>query len=274
MQKLKSFKSFVKERERPVVMTFGRFQPPTIGHEMLFDFVASLAKGNDYRIFTSQTFDKKKNPLSYEDKIKFLRKMFPQHGRSIIKDAEIKTIFNALKKLQLQKFTKVIVVVGSDRVDEFNRRLNLYNGTDEFYFSDGIHVISCGERDMDSDEVSMISSSKLRNSVVSGDYDTFIKGLPKKFKEGKELYNIIRKNLGLTEMYDVRPHTQLAPVSDIRERFIEGELFSIGDTVVINETSEIGTIDHLGPNFVTVLCNGVKIKKWIHSVKKYECPTE
>ncbi len=121
MANIKSFRAFTEEREKPIVITFGRFQPPTLGHEKVFDRVARLAKGNDYRIFTSQTQDAKSNPLEYEEKVKFLRKMFPKYGRNFIQDPSIKTIFNALPKLTAQGFTKLILVVGSDRIDEFQQ---------------------------------------------------------------------------------------------------------------------------------------------------------
>jgi hypothetical protein len=273
MLKLKSFRSFNEERVNSIVLTFGRFQPPTVGHEKLINKVASLAtKGNDYRIFTSQTNDEKKNPLAYSDKIKFLRKMFPKHGRNIIEDTSIRDIFSALVKIHKQNFTKVVLVVGSDRVDEFKRLLNKYNGVEAkhglYSFPDGIQVVSSGDRDPDSDDIEGMSASKMRAAASDNNMDAFTKGLPKDFKEGPALFNAVRVGMGLKEAWVHRQHIQLDPVSDEREEFVKGSLFEIGDRVRIIETNEEGTIDQLGPNFVVVETLTGKSRKWITSVEK------
>ena len=88
---MKSFKEYNEEKVRDVVFTFGRFNPQTIGHGKLLTKVASLASGNNYRIYASQSNDAKKNPLKYKEKIKVMRKMFPRHGRNIIEDKNAKT---------------------------------------------------------------------------------------------------------------------------------------------------------------------------------------
>jgi phosphopantetheine adenylyltransferase len=238
MPRLKSFKFFNEERENSVVIAFGRFQPPTIGHARLFDRVMSLAKGNNYRIYTSQSFDKK-NPLKYKDKIKVLRKMFPKFGRNIIEDSGIKTVFDALSRLSEQGFTKVIFVAGSDRVEEFNRLLNKYNHAEtqenRYSFRDGIVVMSSGDRDPDAEGVTGMSASKMREAASTNNFDEFAKGLPKDFKGGIELFNLVRSGLGLKESYHHRKHIQLNTVSEERENFIKGQLFNIGDSVVILE---------------------------------------
>lgn len=272
MAHLKSFKAFTEERVNPIVVTFGRFQPPTIGHEKLINKVTSLAKGNNYRIFTSQTTDPKKNPLSYSDKIKFLRKMFPKHGRNIIEDKSIRSIFDALVKINQQGFTKVIMVVGSDRTDEFARLLNKYNGIEGkhglYNFTDGIQIASSGERDPDDDGVTGMSASKMRAAANDNNLELFTKGLPKDFKESSELFNAVRVGMGLKESYLHRQHIQLDSVSEERESFVKGNLFSVGDSVQIIESKEEGTIVELGPNFVVVQTPTEKRRKWITAVSK------
>lgn len=272
MSKLKSFRAFSEERINPIVVTFGRFQPPTIGHEKLINKVASLAKGNNYRIFTSQTVDPKKNPLAYTDKIKFLRKMFPKHGRNIIEDDNIQSIFDALVKIDKQGFTKVFMVVGSDRIDEFTRLLNKYNGVDakhgRYEFKDGIQIISSGERDPDDAGVSGMSASKMRTAATENNLEQFAKGLPRDFKEASDLFNALRVGMGLKESYLHRQHVQLDSVSEERESFVKGNLFAIGDSVQIIESKEHGKIVELGPNFVVVQTPTERRRKWITAVAK------
>lgn len=268
---MKTFREFTEERIKTAVITFGRFQPFTIGHEKLINKVASLADGNNYRIYTSQSHDNKKNPLSYEDKIKFMRKAFSKHGRNIIEDTSIHNIFDALVKLSKQGYTRVTLVVGSDRIPEFDKLLSRYNGVKAkhgyYNFVDGIKIESSGDRDPDADDVSGMSASKVRDAAVKNDFDTFSKGLPKEFKEKIELFKAIRSGLGLKESTH-RKHVQLNSVSEQREEFIKGDLFSIGDSVQINETSETGTIIELGPNFVSIDIDGITKKKWITAITK------
>jgi hypothetical protein len=272
MPNLKSFRTFNEDRSRQVVITFGRFQPPTIGHEKLISKVASLAKGNDYRIFTSQTQDAKKNPLPYGDKIKFLRKMFPKHGRMIIEDKKIRSVFDALVVLYKQKFDKVIFVVGSDRILEFKRILLKYNGVEAkhgFYdFTNGIEIVSSGDRDPDADDVSGMSASKMRGAVEDNAFDIFKKGLPKDFKDSKELFTALKSGMGITEAVAGRKHVKLDHVSEQREEFIKGELFRIGDPVKIIESNEEGFISDRGPNFVVVKTQNGEVKKWLTAVTK------
>ena len=125
---MKSFKDYLVEETKLVTFAFGRFNPPSIGHEKVFDSVKKLSRGGVYRIYASKTNDKKKNPLVFKDKIKFMRKMFPKHARNIMADSDVRTVFDIAVKLYDQGFTKVQMVVGSDRVREFDTLLNKYNG--------------------------------------------------------------------------------------------------------------------------------------------------
>ena len=93
------FKSFLVEEEKTVYFTFGRMNPPTIGHEKLLDVLAKKSGKNPYRVYLSQSQDSKKNPLQYRDKVKTARKMLPRHARSIMIDSKVKTVFHALVKL-------------------------------------------------------------------------------------------------------------------------------------------------------------------------------
>ena len=123
-----SFKQYLVEEERSVYFTFGRMNPPTIGHGKLLEKIANAAGRNPYRIYLSQSSDPKKNPLSYTDKIKHARKMFPKYARQIMINKNAKTAMDVATALYNEGFKKVVMVVGSDRVREFEVLLNKYNG--------------------------------------------------------------------------------------------------------------------------------------------------
>ena len=232
---MKTFLQFNEDEKKEVVFTFGRFNPPTIGHGKLISKIAAVASGNNYRIYASQSNDEKKNPLEYKEKIKIMRKMFPKHGRNIIEDTKAKTVFHIATSLYDQGFTKITMVVGSDRIKEFQKLLNKYNGVKGkhgFYeFSDGIFIVSAGERDPDADDVSGMSASKMRAAAAEGNFKLFMNGVPKSYGKGMTLFNLLRKRMGLKEVSNFREHIQLPKISDTREKYIAGEIFNIGDTV-------------------------------------------
>ena len=240
---MKSFKEYNEDKKREVIFTFGRFNPPTIGHGKLLAKVASLARGNDYRIYASQSSDAKKNPLEYKEKIKVMRKMFPKHGRSIIEDKNAKTALHIASILFDQGFTKITMVVGSDRVKEFQKLLNQYNGAKGrhgyYNFKDGIEIASAGERDPDAEGVSGMSASKMRQAVIDGDFKSFTLGLPKAYGEDMTLFNLLRKRMGLKEMNNFRKHIQLPAISEKREQYISGEIFNVGDKVYAEDVEII-----------------------------------
>lgn len=269
---LKSFKSFTNDRIKSVVVTFGRFQPFTIGHEKLFNTVASLANGNNYRIYTSQTQDKSKNPLKYSDKIKFLRKAFSKYGRNIIEDKSVRNVFDVFVSMYEQGFTRITLVVGSDRIAEFSKTLLKYNGVKSshgyYHFPDGIYIESSGDRDPDAEGVVGMSASKMRAAVAENDYDSFSKGLPKDFKEGIDLFKALRVGMGLRESVIYRKHIKLKSISEHREKYVKGELISIGESVKIKGMRGSYIIKELGPNYVSIDVDGVNKKKWIHDIEK------
>ena len=232
---MKSFKLYSEEKTKEVVFTFGRFQPPTVGHEKLANKVASVAPASNYRIYASQSSDAKRNPLKYEEKVKIMRKMFPKHGRNIIIDKTINNVFDIASSLYDQGFTRLVMVVGSDRVSEFRKLLTKYAGVKArhgFYdFPDGIDIISAGERDPDAEGVTGMSASKMRAAAVEGDFKSFSQGLPRSYGEDMTLFNLLRKRMGLKEMMNFRKHIQLPQLSITRERYVAGEIFNVGDTV-------------------------------------------
>lgn len=273
---MKQFKEYLRESTGHVTFTFGRFNPPTVGHEKLIEKVHTVSKGGPYRIYASQSHDAKKNPLSYIDKIKFLRKMFPKYARNIIADTKIKTAFDALDSLYEQGYRQVTFVVGSDRVEEFKTTLNKYNGEKRngggFYnFEGGVHVESAGERDPDADDVSGMSASKMRAAAKDNNFELFAKGLPSGFREAQKLFNAVRSGMGLKESYNFRQHIQLPTVSKEREAYVNGDLFQVGNVVEVTQSKEIGEIKVLGSNYVIIeTYDGRKQRKWIKDVVKIE----
>ena len=272
MSKFKSFKEYVTEAiGKEATFTFGRFNPPTTGHLKLLEAVHKNSNGRDYYIFASHSNDKKKNPLDYDTKIKYMRKMFPRFARNIIMTKDVRTAIDVCSFLYNKGYAEVKMVVGSDRVKEFDILLNKYNGVKGrhgFYnFNGGVKVVSAGERDPDADDVSGMSASKMRAAASANDFQTFVSGLPSSFKQGKKLFNDLRTAMGLTETHSFREHIQLKTVSSIREAYVQEKIFNKGDLVIIKESDDVGTIIVRGSNYVIVeFEKGQKQRKWIDDI--------
>ena len=185
----KSWRPPVGEGAKVAVFTFGRFNPPTTGHELLINKVKEYAAGNDYFVFPSHTVDKKgKNPLTAAQKVSFMKMMFPSHKDNVIFDETVRDAIKALKWLEGKGYTDAIFVVGSDRVPAF-QFIKQYNGKD--YNMNTVEIKSAGQRDPDADDVSGMSASKVRQAIVDGDFGVVDSGLPKAvktYKEFKKMY--------------------------------------------------------------------------------------
>jgi hypothetical protein len=184
-----------------LVFAFGRFNPVTTGHEVLMD-KAKAVGGKDYRIYVSKSQDRKKNPLKYADKIKFMRKVFPAHARNIV-DSPARTAIDVAVDVHSDGYTDLIMIAGSDRVGEFQKLLDKYNGVKarhgEYKF-DSIKVINAGERDPDAPGASGMSASKMRGAAADDDFDLFKTGLPDTFKDtddAKDLFRTLQKAMGI-----------------------------------------------------------------------------
>jgi len=270
-----SFKQFLVEEEKTVYFTFGRMNPPTIGHGKLLDALSKKASKNPYRVFLSQSTDPKKNPLSYQDKIKAVRKMFPRHARSIMLNKNVRNAMEAASVMYNEGFKNLVMVVGSDRMNEFSALLKKYNGKEGrhgFYNFKNINVVSAGDRDPDAEGVEGMSASKMRGFAQENDFTSFSQGLPKTVSnaDAKKMFNDVRKGMGLKEQKEFKNHIQLETVSETREQFVSGDLFSTGDKVIIKETDEVGTISVIGANYVIVECDTKTVRKWIDDVELIE----
>tara|TARA_Y100000310_G_scaffold345096_1_gene461765 strand:+ start:3277 stop:5328 length:2052 start_codon:yes stop_codon:yes gene_type:complete len=196
---MKKVSDFLNEsKEKAIVVSFGRFQPPTIGHSKLIDVVLSIARSEraEHRIYPSRTNDPKRNPLSPKDKISFMRKIF---GRkvNVIDDSSIINPFYMMQKLSDEGYKKVILVVGGDRVKELEKSISKYIGPDGYQF-DHFEVRSAGQRDPDSEGVEGMSASKMRKAAMSGDFESFELGIGNK-TVAKQMYKKLRKAMGVRE---------------------------------------------------------------------------
>jgi hypothetical protein len=271
-----SFRQYLVEENKIIVFSFGRMNPPTIGHEKLLDAMAKTAGRNPYRMYLSQSQDPKKNPLSYKDKVKIARKMFPRHARSILKADKIKNLFQIATSLYDEGFRNVVMVVGSDRVNEFDILLRKYNGkkgTHGFYNFMDIKVVSAGERDPDAEGASGMSASKMRAAASDDDFTKFSLGIPKGVNnaEAKKIFNMVRKGMGLKEQTEFKRHIQLDPVSDMREAYVDGGLYSVGDQVIIKENEEVGVVAQCASNYLIIeQQDGKRVRKWLDAVEPVE----
>jgi hypothetical protein len=175
----------VEKTKGTLTVAFGRFNPPTTGHEKLLDTVAKSSDDGDYIIVPSRSQDKKKNPLDADTKVSIMRQMFPGHSERIVNDPANRTIFDVLKKAHMDGYAGVRIIGGGDRVKEFEKLSGDYNG--KLYQFDNVEVRSAGDRDPDGDDVSGMSASKQRKAAAEGDFAAFRKGVPSSMNSKQRL---------------------------------------------------------------------------------------
>ena len=194
---------FLKEDDRSTaVFAFGRFNPPTIGHQKLIEKVQSMARqvnGKGY-LFLTHTQNNKKDPLTFQEKQAYITSQVNDPNLQI-GSADVKTIIQALQKIEAQGRTRVIMVAGDDRVMEFQKFLNQYNGNPDKqgnipYKFDDVQVVSAGQRDPDADDIAGVSASKARELALKGQEHEFSK-IVMGGDAGKVLYDKIQDALGV-----------------------------------------------------------------------------
>ena len=269
---MKNFRELI-EATGTVVFTFGRFNPPTTGHEKLIKKVASVAGSNPFRIYPSYSQNPKKDPLPFALKIAYMRKMFPKYARNIVADTDARTAINIAVKLHDEGFQNLIMVAGSDRVKEFSSLLKTYNGVEGkrhgFYKFDTIDVVSAGERDPDAEGVAGMSASKMRAAASVGDFESFSQGLPSGFRDAKKLYTDVRKNMGIREQRDMG---EMNDFESLRDMYLTGQIWNVGDLVEANGVE--GRVIRKGTNYLSFNDRDGKVHKaWLHEVKLDERKT-
>ena len=252
-----------------LTISFGRFNPPTVGHGKLLAAAKKASQGGDLKIYPSRTQDPKKNPLDPDMKISFMRKMFPEYSENIINDDEMKSIFNVLINAYEDGYKNVNIIVGSDRQAEFENLANKYNG--DLYEFENIRVISAGVRDADAEGVEGMSASKMRKAVADDDFDSFRKGTPKELNdiETQSLFDAVFNGMKLKKKA-VAETWEIAPKCDprgLRENYINNKIYRIGDIIENLNTGLVGEIVRRGTNhLICVTKENYMFKSWIRDV--------
>lgn len=259
------------ERVSEDVMTvFGRHNPPHLGHKLTFDHASKLAENigdnaqADQKFYTSRSQDSKKNPLPFEAKLGFLKEMFPKHADKWDDDKNVRTILGAASKAHEQGYKNFHFVGGGDRKQGMEDLLRRYNGN--LYEFDNIYSHSAGERDEDSDDPIMnLSASKLRRMVQGGDQEGFLQQFPDKEDIAKRLFAALQMYMRKNEDWEVAPRYNQ---STIREMYLEGKLYEVGDIVESLTSGLIGQVHRCGANhLICVTEDGVMFKNFIHDVQ-------
>ncbi len=271
------------EKEGQTLTTaFGRFNPPTTGHEKLLKFADKKAAGGDLKIYPSRSQDNKKNPLDPDMKVSYMRKMFPDFEKQIVNDSEMRTIFDVLKTAASDGYKNVKIIVGADRLAEFQSLAHKYNG--DLYDFEEIEVLSAGERtDSDDDsedapgDVTGMKSSKLRKYVMDDDFEKFKSGMPADFddSDAQALFDAVRtgmkvKKKKVEESYEL---WEIAPKLDprgLREQYINKKIFNIGDLVENLNTGLVGKIIRRSTNhLICVTEDNIMFKSWTKDLNEY-----
>ena len=257
----------VEKTKGTLTVAFGRFNPPTTGHEKLLNTVASSSDDGDYVIIPSRSQDKKKNPLDPDMKVSVMKQMFPQHSEKIINDPGNKTIFDILKRAHNDGYAGVRIVGGADRQKEFDKLVNNYNG--KMYQFDNIEVRSAGDRDPDGEGLEGMSASKQRKAAAENDFDGFLRGVPTAMnkKAARELFDNVRKSMKIKEGWDL---WEIAPKFDwknLRENYLSKKVFNIGETVQNINTGLVGRIIRRGTSYlICVTEDRIMFKSWLKDV--------
>ncbi len=264
---MRSFREISEAKGDTAVFTFGRFNPPTTGHEKLIDALARESKkvsGSKMYVFASHSQDPKKNPLPYPKKIAYMKKMFPKY-KSNITTAKQRNVFEVATFLHDKGHRAVVMVVGSDRVDEFDRLLNEYNGVQGrhgYYGFDSIEVVSAGERDPDAEGVEGMSASKMRAAAAEGEFDQFKQGLPSGFKDAKKLFRDVLAGMGIREERDMGKMTDY---EELRDAYLTNKIWRIDDLVEANGVE--GRIVRRGTNYISYMDGSGKVHKaWLQDI--------
>ena len=284
-------------QDKHVAFTFGRFNPPHAGHGKMMDAVKSYGgdTGN-YRIYPSRTQDNKKNPLSADQKIKHMRAMFKDHKDKIQNSEAHRNIFDIMKDLNDEGHEHVTMVVGDDRVKEFDKLTKKYNGV--HYDFKSINVKSAGKRDPKSDDpLEALSASSLRKHATSGDHEAFHAGTGG-YKNSKQMMADVQAGLTPkqkaekaakkakaklstatgTKEKTVKETWEYAPklaLEEFREHYIQGELFDTGTLIEHDNTGIRGHIVHRGTNHVIFKDEyGDEFKAWLGDITEIAMKTD
>ena len=254
------------DNSKKLIFAFGRFNPPTTGHAKLMKEVITQARKNNanHIVYASASQDKRSNPLDVKTKVKFMQKMFRQN--KIKAAGGTQRTFMEILKFYNKMYGEIVMVAGSDRINEFQKLADKYNGRDYDYKS--IKVVSSGERDPDAEGVSGMSASKMREMAKNDDYRSFKKGVVNlSDSDTKALFNAVRKGMDIRESY-VGKFTDFVN-NDLREEYHQQRIFNVGDMVEHTDGSK-GMVVRRGANYVSYESDGIIKKAWLYDVSMCE----
>ena len=258
-----------KEDLGDLTVVFGRFNPPTIGHQKLLDAAKKAAGKGSLKIYPSRTQDKKKNPYDPDEKVDIMKQMMPDHAENIINDPNSKTIFDVLKQGYDDGYSNVKIVVGADRVKEFAKLSGDYNG--KIYDYLGVEVVSAGDRDPDAEGVEGMSASKMRKAAADNDFKTYRSGIPTNIddKTAKVMMNTLRKRMQVKEGWSL---WEIAPKFDwknLRENYVTNKIFQKDDIIENLNHGLVGRIIRRGTNYVIAVTeDNIMFKSWLRDISE------
>ena len=288
---MKSFTNFFEEAgdaniqepkrvSNDLVSVFGRHNPPHPGHGLTLDHASKIGESigdnqqADQQFYTSRSHDPKKNPLPFQMKLDFLKKMFPQHEQKWDTDENVNTILGAATKAHDKGYKNFHFVGGSDRRQGMEDLLRKYNGN--LYNFDNIYSHSAGERDeegLGDNPIAQLSASKMRKMAMDGDMEGFMGGLPmgpdfeSNFQEGdaKKMFEALRMFMQKNEDWQVDYRNNRETISEI---YREGGLYNRGDVVESLTSGLVGTVHRCGANhLICVTEDGIMFKNFIYDVQ-------
>ena len=251
------------DKSKKLIFAFGRFNPPTTGHAKLMREVIIQARKNNanHIVYASASQDKRSNPLDVRTKVQFMKKMFPQN--KIQAAGGTQRTFMEILKFYNRMYGEIVMIAGSDRIKEFQKLADKYNGKDYNYKS--IKVVSSGERDPDAEGVTGMSASKMREMAKNDDYRSFKKGVVGlNDSDTRKLFNAVRKGMDIRESY-VGKFTDFVN-NDIREEYHQERIFNVGD-MVEHMNGDKGMIVRRGSNYVSYETDGLIKKAWLYDLQ-------
>jgi len=260
-----------KKNKGTLTVAFGRFNPPHLGHLQLMNTAANSVEGDkdNYMIVPSRSNDPKKNPLDPNTKVDIMKSMFPQHADNILNDTNNRTIFDVLNAANNDGYANVKIVGGADRVKEFTKLANNYNG--KLYDFDKVDVISSGERDPDGEGVEGLSASRMRLAASENDFKAFSKGLPKDLDKDskKQIFNAVRSSMGINEEWGIWEMAPKFDLQTLRENYVDNIIYKLGEMVENVNTGMVGRIIRRGTSYVICVTeNKMMFKSWIKDINE------
>jgi len=262
-----------EQQPNGVVILLGRFNPPSKNHEALLraGYSQATRRGYEYRIYPSRIQDGSSDPLNPQLKISYMKSMFSKYADYIVDSDEIRTIFDVLGSVYNDGYTDVVIVVGQDRLGEFQSLAHKGEGQD--YQFNSIEVVSSGIKDPDSDIEGAGSSAMMRTAAAMGDYEKFSTGLPPSMRisEKQEMFNTVMKSMKVsedTELWKIAPELDF---NGLRWEYKNNGLFDVGCLVENLNTGLVGRILRRGANHLICVTNeGVMFKSWLKDLREVQ----